>query len=63
MNFTFMRAALGAAAAMFVFAGQAKAQTYEEAVPQGMRMLVTQAAFDDALAGLQAACRLGRSAP
>jgi phosphatidylserine decarboxylase len=53
MKLSLMRAVLGATFAVFVCTDQAKAQTYEEAVPQGMRMLVTQAAFDDALAGLQ----------
>ena len=52
MKPSLMRAALGAAVVMFVFSGQPKAQTYEEAVPQGMRTLVTQAGFDGVAAGL-----------
>ena len=53
MNLTVVRAVLCAALTIFLSTGHAKAQTYEEAVPEGMRMLVTQAAFDDSLAGLQ----------
>ncbi len=53
MKSTLLRTALGAAVAVLVFTGQARALTYEEAVPESLRTLVTQAAFDDARSSLQ----------